>query len=183
MVKKIRLAVMVAVVFIIATFTVSGCNMNEPIDVLYIEDIYTENDTGSWVLITGNATVGSSGEGVSDHGDLIGLDDDDHSLYATNTELSNHSSATTGVHGTDTTIVDSNDVALMLGNHTAYDSEVHGIEFGDTVAGLSDITSSISTHESDTSTHGVAEVAGIADVTSGVASGISTHSALTDTHG
>lgn len=148
----LRILVVVGLFLGITLMPVS-CSFGDPIDVMYIEDIYTYNETGTnWVEVM-DLAGGGGGSGVSDHGELDGLSDDDHTQYALDTDLSTHE-ADTSTHGV---------------------SEVAGIEDVITdhgeLSGLSDddhsqyaFDSDITSHAGNTSTHGVNEIAGIEDI-------------------
>lgn len=72
-------------------------------------------------VVIANLTAAGGG-GVSDHGDLTGLDDDDHPQYATDAALTSHES----------------------------DTSTHGVV---QVAGVADISSAVATHGGDADAH------------------------------
>lgn len=143
MVKEKVLSVVGLAVMLSTLITLSACTSNDPIDVMYIEDIYTENDTGSWVLITGNATIAGSGEGVTDHGLLTGLGDDDHSQYILDIDLTNHESDTS-THG----VSEVADVSEIVTDHGA----LNGL--GDDDHSQYSLDSDLNTHSGLEDTHG-----------------------------
>lgn len=69
----------------------------------------------------GHLSHDTGGGGVTDHGDLTGLADDDHSQYATDAALTAHDGDTTNVHGiADTSVLaTATDVADAVDDHEA----------------------------------------------------------------
>lgn len=78
-------------------------------------------------------------------------------------DIDTHSNKEGNVHG----VSISNHIASeeQIDLHSTYTNYVHGVGAGDAVAGTDYVDDTMSTHVSDTSTHGVTEVAGIADIT------------------
>lgn len=108
----------------------------------------------------------AAGGGVSDHGALDGLADDDHTAYATNAELTTHDADTTAVHGLADTAVLATDaeVATAVSDHAAA-ANPHTVYALDT---------DLSAHEADTtSVHGIADTSVLLTTT---------HTAAADPH-
>lgn len=99
----------------------------------------------------GYSNGSGGGSGVSDHGALTGLEDDDHPQYATNTEFDDHSVRHEDGGADEISLAGLSGTPADLTTHAA-DTSTHG------VAEVAD-AGALTTHEADTSTHGVATVA------------------------
>lgn len=145
---------------------------------------------------------GGSG-GVTDHGVLTGLADDDHPQYATDTDLTNHATDTTAIHGIgDTGVLETTTgAATKVSNHEAAvnphptyltqaegDStyEVTGAVATHAAAGNPHPTyatdTDLANHEADTTAiHGITNTAVLATATD-VSSAVTTHAGAADPH-
>lgn len=105
---------------------------------------------------------------------------------ATQTELNNHESDTTNVHGiADTSaLATQTDVSTAVSTHSSDTTSVHGIADTSALATQTDVSTAVSTHSSDTtSVHGIADTSALATQTD-VSTAVSTHSSdTTSVHG
>ena len=104
------------------------------------------SDSGSGAFLVTAAVkphgaAAGGGGGVTDHGNLTGLADDDHPQYATNTDLSNHEADTTSVHGiADTSVLLTTSHTAAADPHTGYVLESLVDAKGDLIVGTANDT-------------------------------------------
>lgn len=137
----------IVTLLVVIALIVTGCTVDAPYeeDSYFYGTVYVWNGT-AYQAVNFNLGTGESGNETGEN---------------CCSELTTHI-AETSTHGA-TASVDLADelfVTTRIGWHSNADTEIHGIAFGDTVAGISNITN----HASLTNTHGVAEIAGIADI-------------------
>lgn len=118
--------------------------------------------TTKTVTLDGVSPDDLGGGGVTDHGALTGLADDDHSAYPTTAEaqvlVDAHSTDTTSVHGiTDTTVLATDaEVTTAVSNHEAA-ANPHA-----TYETSAEAQAKVDTHSADTtSVHGITDTSGL----------------------